>query len=172
MGRKIEQVTVPAEWGARDAGKVFEITEWPAARADEWAIDAMLAYNRGGGNLDPDMLIGRGMEAIFFVGVQTFLRGQLRGDEVKPILNQLLECVKIVRDPRAIDVSTGRPAATALASPDDIEEIKTIWWLRSEVLRVHTGFSPAAVLSRWISAVMTAAPASSDQQPSGTKSPS
>ena len=49
-GRRQESVKVPDGFG-RDAGKIFHITEWAARRADQWAIRAMLAYNRGGGDL-------------------------------------------------------------------------------------------------------------------------
>lgn len=154
--RKTEIVKAPANFG-RDAGKHFLITEWAAAKADHWAIRAMLAYNRGGGDLPYESLVGRGMEAIFFVGIQTFLRGQMRPEEVIPILDELLECVQIIRDPNARDKMTGLPIATAIVSDDDIAEIKTRYWLRSEVLKLMTGFSAAETLSRWVSAIMKGA---------------
>lgn len=152
--RKIEDVTVPQTF-SRDAGKVFRITEWSAKRADDWVVRMSLAYNRGGGDL-PMMsaLAGRGMEAVAYVGIQTFLRGQIKAEEVIPILDELLECVQIVRSLKAIDQVTGLPLATPIVSDDDIEEVRTRWWLRSEVLRIHTGFSLAEVLSKWISAIM------------------
>ena len=156
MARKTEIVRVPAGYG-RDyepKQKVFLITEWPAERAEDWALRAIIAYNRGGGQIDP-AAIGGGMEAIFWLGMNTFLRGTMQAGEVIPIFKELLECVKIIRDPNAKDVSTGLPLATDIFSPDDIEEVKTRLWLRSEVLRVHTGFSPAAAISDLISAVMT-----------------
>ena len=155
MSRKTEIVKAPSDFG-RDAGKLFLITEWASRRADHWAIRAMLAYNRGGGDIPVESMLGRGMEAIFFVGIQTFLRGQIKAEEVTPILDELLECVQMIRDPdlSKVDRMTGHPVATPIVRDDDIEELKTRWWLRSEVLRVHTGFSPAEVLSRWISAIM------------------
>lgn len=152
-GRKTEIVKVPANFG-RDAGKHFLLTEWSARKADHWAIRAMLAYNRGGGDMSAEALLGRGMEAIFFVGIQTFLRGQIRAEEVTPILDELLECVQMIRDPAARDRATGMPVATPLVSDDDVEEIKTIWWLRSEVLRMTVGFSPLEIAERWVSRIM------------------
>ncbi len=159
--RKVELVKVPSGYG-RDHGKTFQITEWPATRADEWAVRAILAYNRGGSSIPLEGLVGQGMEAIFFVGVQTFLRGQIRSEEIVPILNELLDCVQIVRDPAARDKATGKPVATDIVSDDDIEEVKTRWWLRSEVIRIHTGFSPAAELQTLISAIMKPRAAASD----------
>jgi|SRR5579859_4281031 len=154
--RKREVVEVP-EWGKRDKGKSFLITEWPAATAERWGIKALLAYNRGGGNIDPDAAIGAGMEGIFFLGVQAFLRGKMEAEETIPILDELLDCVKIVRDPKARNAETGDPVATPIVSDDDIQEVQTRMWLRSEVVRVHTGFSPAAAVSNLISLIMTPA---------------
>ena len=152
--RKTDIVVVP-EWGKRDAGKTFLIREWPAERAEKWGIKALLAYNRGGGQIDVDAAIGAGMEGIFFLGVQTFLRGQIRAEEAIPILDELLDCVRIIRDPKARDAATGEPVATPIVSEDDVEEVQTRMWLRSEVLRLHTNFSPAAAVSTLISAIMT-----------------
>lgn len=154
--RKIVPVKIPEDWGDasvfRDAGKHFLITEWAADRAEKWAFRAIIAYNRGGGQIPIDV-IGQGMQAIFFVGINTFLRGQMDAAEVIPVLDELLQCVKIIRDPtkRAPD---GAIIATDLL-PDDIEEVKTRLWLRSEVLRVHTNFSPAELLSTLWAALMT-----------------
>ena len=158
-GRKEAIVAAPA-WCGRDAGKHYFIKEWDAERADHWAIKALLAYNRGGADISMDV-IGRGMEAIFFVGVQTFLRGQIKSEEVIPILDELLECVQIVRDRNAIDKMTGNPVVTPIASKEDIAEVKTRWFLRSEVLHLHTNFSPLELLGRLASSIMTPAPATS-----------
>lgn len=156
--RKSEIVRVPDGFG-RDSEpkrKVFLITEWAAERAEKWAIRMLLAYNRGGGQMQVTETLGTGMEGIFFIGVQTFLRGQIQAAEIIPILDELLDCVKIIRDESKPDVATGKPVAHPLM-PDDIEEVKTRLWLRSEVMRVHTNFSPAAAVSSLISAIMTAA---------------
>lgn len=152
--RKKEIVKVPPDFG-RDSGKTFQITEWSAETAEKWAVSSLLAYNRGGGQIPLSQMAGGGMEAIAILGVNTFLRGQMQAEEVLPILDQLLDCVEVVRDPKARDAATGLLVVTPIVSPDDIEEVKTRLWLRSEVLRVHTGFSMAAVVSNLISAIMT-----------------
>lgn len=147
--RKREPIQVPSTGFGRDAGKTFLITEWPAETAENWAWRAIIAYNRGGGQIPIEAMQG-GMEAIFWLGVNTFLRGQMQADEVIPILNELLKCVQIIRDPKAMAVD-GSGAVVHPLLPDDIEEVKTRLWLRSEVLRVHTNFSVADLISRLIS---------------------
>ncbi len=153
---KREVVKVPADWGKRDAGKHFLITEWPAERAEEWAFRMIIAYNRGGGQVPVEAISG-GMEAIFWLGINTFLRGQMQADEIIPILNELMECVKIIRDPSAKGPD-GVVASDLIAGANDIWEIRTRLWLRSEVLRVHTNFSMADLLSRLMSEVAKHSP--------------
>jgi hypothetical protein len=134
------------------AKKLYQITEWPAARAEEWGIRALMAYNRGGGRMPVEQAFDRGMEGIVYLGIDTFLRGQMRAEEVQPILNELLECVKIVRDPAARGPDN-KPIATDIVADSDIQEVATRMWLRSEVLFLHTGFSMADALSDLISAI-------------------
>ena len=140
----------------RDAKKLYQITEWPAARAEQWGIRALMAYNRGGGHLPVDQAFGRGMEGIVYLGIDTFLRGQMRAEEVQPILDELLECVKIIRDPSARGPDN-RPLATDIVADSDIHEIATRMWLRSEVLFLHTDFSIGDALSDLIKAIMSGA---------------
>jgi hypothetical protein len=153
-GRKWKVVRVPDGYG-RDGGKHFMIDEWSSSRADKWANRAILSLNRGSGDVNIDALIGGGMEAIFFVGVKTFLRGQVKAEELQPLLDELLDCVRFVRVPTDIDQMTGRQVATPIVCDDDIAEIKTLWWLRSEVLELHVGFSPADVVGRLLSSILT-----------------
>lgn len=150
--RKITTVKVPAWEGNRDAGKVFKITEMPSDQGEKWAIRALLLLSGSGGRI-PDELAGRGMEAIAIVGINIFLQGVIRFPELEPLLDEMMSCVQIIRDPKARDKATGQPVSTGLVSPDDIEEVRTRAWLRSEVLNLHLGFSPAAALSKLISVI-------------------
>lgn len=150
--RKTETVVVPAEWGGRDAGKNFQITEWPAAVAEDWAFRFLFACGRGGADVDFNRALGAGWEFIFWSGVNTLLRGAFVPDEVIPLLNRLLECVQIIRDPTKPDAS-GKPVASAIIADDDIAEIRTRLWLRSEVIRVHANFSVADVASAYLAAM-------------------
>ena len=158
MGQKVKRddnlnseiVSVPKFEGARnrDLGKQFLITEWPAAIAEKWGVKMILALNRSGGEI-PLNLRGIGMEGVFILGFNTFLRGNIKAEEIIPLFDELLDCVQYIRDPDHPDV------ATSIVSDTDIQEIQTRLWLRSEVLRIHTDFSPAAALSSLISLIMT-----------------
>lgn len=156
--RKIEVVKADVDKG-RDAGKHFEIREWDAGTADRWATRVILALTRGSKPIPfpIETLFGRGMEAIFVLGLQTILSASVETDEVLPLLDELMLCVKIVRDPAARDRTSGGHIATDIVSPDDIEEVRTRWWLRSEVLRVHTGFSAADMFGKLLSSIMSKA---------------
>ncbi len=148
---KKETVVVPAEWGGRDANKNFLITEMPASKAEKWGMRAILLL-RGSGERMPDNVQGLGMVGVAILGINVFLRGEMSFTNLEPLLDEMMTCVKIIRDPR-------HPTfATELVSESDIEEVQTRLWLRSEVLRLHTGFSPADALSNLLAAIR--APAS------------
>lgn len=150
--RRSEIVKVPAHLGGRDAGKHFLITEMSALKAEKWAARALLLLS-GSGERIPDSIAGRGMEAVAVLFLNIFLQGAIRFDQLEPLLDEMFECVQIIRDPKAVDKQTGHPVPHALISDDDIEEVATRAWLRSEVLRIHTGFSPADALSGLISVI-------------------
>ena len=96
-----------------------------------------------------------GWEGIAIIGINTFLRGSVKSEAMIPLLDELLECVQIIRDPKNADF------ATAIVSDDDIEEVATRWWLRAEVVRVHVNFSPADALSALFSSIMSKEPKAS-----------
>jgi hypothetical protein len=148
MARKSEIVAVPTWEGNRDsaAGKQFLITEWPAERAEKWGW-RMLILLKGSSGRIPDSVVSMGMVGVALVGLNTFLQADIDPDRLEPLLDQLFECVRIIRDPRFPDI------ATPIASPDDIEEVKTRLWLKSEVIRVHTNFSIVEALSKLLAAI-------------------
>lgn len=143
-------VRVPSFPGTRDRdkGKLFRITEWSAAKAENWGMRMMLAANSGAGEL-PLNLSGIGMEGIAIIGINAFLRGAVAPGTLIPLLDELLECVKIIRDPKRPDV------VTDIVSDDDVEEVATRMWLRGEVLSLHLGFSVGAALSALYKRIMT-----------------
>lgn len=147
--RKSEIVIAPRAEGNRDAGKHFLITEMPAAQAEKWAYRAVLLI-KGSGERIPDNVSGLGMVGIAILGLNVFLRGTIRPEDLDPLMDEMMTCVRMIRDPRYPDV------ATEIVSDDDIEEVRTRLWLRSEVIRIHTGFSPAAALSKLLDAVSAA----------------
>lgn len=155
----------------RDAGKNFQIKEWDADVADRWATRVILALTRGSKPIPfpIESLLGRGMEAIFIVGLQTILSASVETKEVIPLVDELLQCVKIVRDPTARDRDGGGVIASDLISADDIEEVATRWWLRSEVLRVHTGFSTSGMFGKLLSSIMSKDPPLPNTETSAAK---
>jgi hypothetical protein len=144
MPRRVENVVVPEEWGGRDAGKIFRITEMPALQAEKWSWRLALALKGTRGEI-PDETARFGMVGVAVRGINAVLAADVDFGKIEPLLDEMLACLARVRDPRHPDV------ATALL-PDDFEEVRTLGWLRSEVLRVHTGFSAADALFRLISA--------------------
>jgi hypothetical protein len=155
-GRATAIAVVPELPGTRnrDLGKIFKLTEWPAARAERWALSMILAANRGAGEL-PTSIAGIGMEGIAIIGINTFLRGNISKDELLPLLDELLECVTVVRDKKHPDVATP-------LMEDEIAEVATRMWLRGEVLSLHLSFSVGAALSALYSRIMTPVPTSQD----------
>lgn len=146
--RESAVIRVPKFPGTRDRdfNKIFRITEWPAAKAEDWAVRVMFAANSGAGEL-PLNLAGIGMEGIAIIGINTFLRGNINPDTMIPLLNDLLECVRYVRDP-------SKPDIDSKILDNDIEEIATRMWLRGEVLTLHLNFSVSAALSALYTKIM------------------
>jgi hypothetical protein len=146
--RRSEVVKVPAEWGRRDAGKMFMITEKPATAAEKWAWRLFIAVKGTTAQIPPE-LEQLGMVGVAIRGINSFLAADVDFAKIEPLLDEMMECVKVVRDPAHPEL------ATDLTRLDDVEEAQTVTWLRNEVLRVHTNFSFAEQLSRLISAITT-----------------
>jgi hypothetical protein len=144
-------VTVPESWGGRDAGSVFEITEMNVYKAEKWAV-AMTFALKGTSAQIPEIDYPLGAVGVMVRGVNAFLAADVDVDVVWPLWEQLLTCVRIIRNPEP-DKTTGRPVAHELL-PNDIWEVKTLLWLRQEVLSLHVGFSILDALSVWISAIL------------------
>lgn len=160
MPRETVVVTIPEFTGTRnrDKGKLFRLTEWDSDRAEKWGLRMLFAANKGGGSV-PMELAGVGMEGIAIIGINTFLRGEVLPETMIPLLDELLTCVKVVRNPKS-------DTATDLL-PGDIEEVATRMWLRGEVLTLHLNFSVGAALSALYKKMMTPLPNSS--KPPGEK---
>jgi hypothetical protein len=141
-------VTVPNEpsWG-RDQGKTFLLTEMPAAQAEKWAMRAFLAL-KGSDSQIPTNIQSLGMVGVAIVTLNVFLRASVKFEELSPLLDEMLDCVKAV--PVKNDVTSARPLI-----PGEIQEVATLGWLRSEVLELHTGFSWADAIAKFYSEIST-----------------
>lgn len=151
--RKVERVVVPADFG-RDAGKTFEVTEKSAMEAEKWAWRLALAV-KGTSAQIPEAIAPLGYVAIAIRGINSLLAADVDFARIEPLLDEMMACVQIVRNPAG-----GSGLATPLVGTDDIEEVRTISWLRSEVLRIHTNFSFTDAFSTW-AAMMTVSTESS-----------
>jgi hypothetical protein len=149
LKRKV--VEVPASWGERDVGKVFEITEMNVYKAEKWAA-AMTFALKGTSAQIPEADYPLGAVGVMVRGINAFLGADVDIDKVWPLWEELLTCVKIIRNPTP-DKVTGLPVAHPLM-PNDIWEVKTLLWLRQEVLSLHVGFSILDALYGWISAIL------------------
>lgn len=156
--RKREIVPAPAApWIGRDAGKTFLITEWGARRAEKWAWGIAFAL-KGTSSEIPLETARLGMVGVGIRLLNAVLKADTDYRAIEPFMDELIdECVRIIRDPKAIDKTTGLPVALPLLD-GEIAEIATLQWLRSEVIRVHTNFSVLDSLSALLSLMTSETP--------------
>lgn len=133
----------------RDTGKLFRITELPAAEGERWAMRALNAIAKATGDV-PLSFLSSGAQGLAALGISAFAKA--RWEEIEPLIHEMFRCVTIIDNPADPD------KARALIE-SDIEEVITRLQLRQEVLDLHLGFFKAAV--HWIS---TAARSSLQQQ--------
>ncbi len=136
------ELTVTIPFDGRDKGKVFHITEWDAEKAETWGIRAIAAVAKSGRAI-PEAIQGTGMMGIATMGLQAMM--DIDTELVIGLLNELLDCVKYQPDPKQEAVR--RPLIK-----DDIEEVKTRLFLKSEVFTLHTGFTFAGIKQKLTSA--------------------
>ena len=152
----------------RDWGKAFRLTEMSAFQAEEWANRATLALvPRLSQNVSPDIAEelkenGGGMSTLAQAGL---LLGNIQFPEMKELMRDLWDsCVQVIPE-------GGQPRPIAGGSDfgaEVIEEVQTIQFLRSEALKLHTGFILAGALFNLVADVALASPslnASISQKP-------
>ncbi len=124
MALKTKHITIEK---GRDAGRRFLITEMPVARADAWAMKALLAMAGSGLNVPEPQAGMMGM-----VGATLDALGKIRPEDAMPLLNELLDCVQVIPD-------GGQPRPLNLDF-NDVEDFTTLWRLRKEVFALHVDF--------------------------------
>lgn len=125
MARKTKDITIES---GRDAGKTFRITEMPILQADKWAQRAIFAIARAGVDTSSINMNGGMLEmARLALDVVGKIDPEVGGD----LLDELLSCVQIIP-------TGGVPRSLVMDS--DIEDIKTLFVLRKEVLALHIDF--------------------------------
>lgn len=134
--RTVVDWTVPAD-GGRDANKTFRLTEMSAWQGERWALRALGAAARSNAEITPEH-VRLGMMGVAQFGLRALLA--IQTDELMSLLDELLTCVQYVSDPQRGIV---RPL---LRDDADVQESRTVYRLREEVFRLHTGFSFAGAL--------------------------
>lgn len=142
----------------RDHGKTFILSELPADQAERWAIRCLLAFANAGVKI-PEAQLMSGLEGLNDVTTSLMVQGvrslaYLQYTDAKPLLDEMLTCIRFAPDNAPMPLS---PEMTLT----QVEEVKTLMTLRYEVLVLHLGFSPAAVLSP-----LTPSPTSPSASPS------
>jgi len=155
MALKTKDVLISAE--GRDYGKLFRITEMPAAQTERWGFRAFQAVAQAGVEM-PANMVNAGAAAMMVVGLKAL--AVIPSVEAFALMDELMACVTIVRDKAHLEV-----ASPLLAT--DIEEVWTRLQLKDEVLEIHTGFSVAGSLQKFRSTPAT----TSEDSPATPTSP-
>ena len=132
MARRTQEITVTGDAAKdRDVGKKFLITEMSAMAAERWAARALLAIMNVIELSDDEADAGMAgvASAMSRTGIN-FTGGAANFAEIEPLLDEMLGCIQIMEK-----------ATTRALTEDDVEEIQTLFMLRSEVLKLHTNFS-------------------------------
>lgn len=145
----------------RDSGKHFMITEMSAYHGEKWAMRVMSALARSGIPV-PQEAMTAGLEGLAYFGLRSFLAVEF--DDAEPLLDEMMQCVQIVPDPR-------NPSVLRPVDEEDVEEVATILALRSEVFALHTGFSLADWMSNLMGRLQSAKEAASDMPNTSTSQP-
>ena len=138
--RRTLRVTIPGEhsdeFGQRDNGKTFVITEMAADTAERWAIRALLAMETAGVEI-PDGAAEAGIAALAEVGLKAIL--SMDWKDADPLLTEMMTCVQY-------EHKEGQPLQGIMeGAGSQIEEVKTRLLLRAKVFELHTGFSVPVV---------------------------
>lgn len=138
MARRNEYFTVDKE--CRDFGKTFCITEMAAFDAESFAIRAGLAILKSNAVLPPNLSEKiKNNQTITFEDIASLGLGLFSGvdyHDLKPLLDDLLECVQIIVDKKSMIMRH--------LEDEDIEELSTLIELRKRALGLHINFSTAA----------------------------
>lgn len=119
---------------SRDHGKTFELTEMPAAQAEDWAMRAFLALSAAGFEIDEEAA-SMGLAGLATRGIASL--GKIPWSLAKPLMDEMFACIK-----------SKQPRVTRELIEEDIEEVKTRFLLRREVLALHFEFFRAAETPR------------------------
>lgn len=128
MARKTKAVTIEAE--GRDKGKTYLLTEMPVHQAEKWAARALLAISSAGGDVNPTEGTA-GFGGSLFSSLSKVPWGTAEG-----LLDEMMGCIQF-----SPSLGIYRKLTEG---QDDIEEVKTLFTLRKEILGLHFDFFTSA----------------------------
>lgn len=129
MARKIKDIIIATgDPENRDEGKTYRLTEMAALQAEKLGWKVAAAIGKSGVDI-PDEVRHRGIDAIFTVGMKSFVGVDFV--DAEPIMDEIMECATF------LPVGNDTPRQIF---PGDIEEITTILKIRQELVELHTGF--------------------------------
>jgi len=134
MARKTKTVQIEGE--GRDQGKVFFLTELPAAQIEEWAARALFAMMNCGVEV-PDDLLKAGLSGLMAIGIKSL--SKVPYEMAKPLFDEMMSCIAIIPDPRQPAVKLGYMGVGPMVE-DNIEEVSTRLILRKAVFDLHMDF--------------------------------
>lgn len=143
------KATVVIQRDGRDKGGIFVIQEMAALPATDWFLRAMQLLARSGADVPPN-IFQAGAAGFVTLGIGTVLTGLGKAPwfEVKPLLDELLECVESYQPPEGQAALTSRVIIFGQGkSGGQVQEGATILQLYEEVVSLHLGFSIAERIS-------------------------
>lgn len=145
--RKTKDVTIRTDDpDNRDKGKTFRITEMPATAFEKWLVRATNAMARSGLSISDDTRQSDakelGVDAVFAFGFRSLIGADFA--EAEPLMDEMMACVSFVPDPKHPEMSR----RLFDGDIEEVDELSTIWFLRGEVMELHTGFTMADFLSK------------------------
>ena len=147
--RREKIVTVPFD--GRDKGAQFIITEMPASQGEKWATKALLAMLHHSGIELPEGWQHAPMMVTAGIGILKLLAG-IPFSVADELGAELMACVA----PRALPNGNGHIEQLSILRTlieEDIQEIATRAWLKSEVFELHTGFSVTDAISKSVASI-------------------
>jgi hypothetical protein len=143
--------TVTVTFDGRDKGAQYLITEMPASQGEKWATKALLAMLHNGSVDLPEgwqqapMMIVAGIGILKLLAAVPFSVADELGSE-------LMACITPVALPNLNNQIEKLSLSRSLIE-EDIQEITTRAWLKSEVFELHTGFSITGAISKSIASM-------------------
>lgn len=130
MARREVRLSISSR--GRDSGKVFLLTEMPADQAEWWGIRTLCALSAAGLEVPEE---STGMAGLAVVKNLLASLMKIPPQVLKPLLDEMFECVKYQHDPKH------PPMQIVAGEASQIEEVATRLEIREALLDLHLGFS-------------------------------